>query len=144
MVFVFINRKNDTDTSPDISPVPTVILEPSPTPTPKITVESTPELIFEELPNYYTLAVSLDKENRYFAIDADCMSINPSNVVYKNNTQIMLDNAASDKARVLKIGGREYSLDAHAWILATLSSTELPIRLPIFCGSMELGQIELQ
>jgi len=145
VVFVSLNKKSVTDDIFDTPPSPTMSLMPSPTPTPTplLTAKPTPGIIVEELPDYYNLAVALDKENRYFALGADCNSIRPSNIAHKNNTQIMLDNAASDKARILKIGDREYSLEAHGWILATLSSPNLPVQLKIFCGSMELGQIEL-
>ena len=142
---VAVNKKPGSDNTADVSPSPTFSLSPSPTPTQilRSTAKPTPGIIVEELPDYYNLAVALDKENRYFALGADCNSIRPSNIAYKNNIKVMFDNVAWGKARILKIGDREYSLEAHGWILATLSSPNLPVQLKIFCGSMELGQIEL-
>ena len=77
-------------------------------------------------------------------LDENCTSIVPSQIVYPNNTQIMLDNTFSISPRILTIGDHQYSLDARDWILVTLNSKNLPARLKMFCGPMELGEIELK
>jgi len=127
--------------SPTVLSTPTAT--PSPTPTIKRSPKPTPGIIVKEVPNYASMVALLDPYNRYFAVDKDCTSIVPSQVEYPNDVQIMLDNKDSDKARILKIGGRQYSLEAHGWIITTLHSDTLPARLPIYCGDMELGAIDL-
>jgi len=143
------NNITENDTTINLSP--TMDQLEFPTPTPKITSKSlintakpTPDLIISEAEDYLSLAKSFDKENRLLILDKDCLSIFPSQVVYANNTKVMLDNTLSAKPRILKIGGREYSLEAGKWIFATLSSEKLPINLTMYCGAMELGQIELK
>jgi len=119
----------------------------TPTQTPKL-IKSTPkpssELIAREGDNYQYWVDRLDPLNRRLIVDENCMSIAPSQVSYLNNTQIMLDNLTSSQAHILKIGTKEYSLNANSWQLVTLNSSELPAQLIIFCGSMELGQIDLK
>lgn len=120
---------------------------PLPTPTPKIiqTIKPSPVLLVEEVDPYSNWVKELDPESRRLSIaNDDCSQLVPSNVIYPNNTKIMLDNSFSDKAHILKIGDNEYSLDARGWLIVTLSSSQLPAKLPIYCGSMELGQIDLQ
>ena len=65
-----------------------------------------PAMTAQETPNYDAWKKALNPLNRYLALDKDCTSSVPSQVTYPNNTQIMLDNTASDVARVLKIGSR--------------------------------------
>lgn len=88
---------------------------------------------------YNDLLVEYD--GRYIALASDCRSSDPSNVDYKNGTQIMLDNIASAEARVIKIGDKSYSVTAQGWTFITLTSPTLPVNLSMFCGTMELGQI---
>lgn len=121
------------------SPTPTGTPEPRPMPT-----KPRGEIIFKEIKTYEQLVEELHPKGRHLVISPDCSYIVPSNVTYPNNTEIMLDNTASTERHILKIGGREYLLEAGEWFLTTLSSPTLPVNLPIFCGYMELGQIDLE
>lgn len=130
--------------TPSISSAPTVT--PTPTATPKKVLQKptpTPALIATEMQNHQQLVDILDPLNRRLALDATCTSLVPSQVAYPNDLEVMLDNYESSQARILKIGGREYSIEARSWIIVTLHSEILPAKLPIFCGAMELGQIDL-
>lgn len=135
---------NDTgNISTSISPSPTQ----STTPTPKLLKNSpkpTPGIIIRELTGYKYWADLLEPLNQRLVLDENCTTIVPSQVSYPNNTQIMLDNTFSSNPHVLKIGSREYSLKANEWLLVTLSSTQLPAHLTMFCGAMELGQLDLE
>ena len=145
--FLTKNNKPGNINNPLASITPNISSEPTPALTstmkPSKTVKPSPGLIMEEVNNYKQLVTELDKLGRHLAISSDCSYIVPSNVAYHNNTQIMLDNTASTKQHILKIGGREYLLEAGQWFLTTLSSPSLPASLPIYCGSMELGDIDL-
>ena len=135
--------------SPQIatSPTPSATLEVSVTTTPTPSVKRTPRpssgVIAKEVRTYEQWITLLDPYNRYLELDKTCTSITPSQVEYANNTEVMIDNRTSDKARILKIGTRQYSLEPHGWIIATLQSSSLPARLPMYCGDMELGAIDL-
>ncbi|MGD0976860.1 MAG: hypothetical protein ABR875_01005 [Minisyncoccia bacterium] len=132
-----------SSSSPSPSPERTLI----PNKTPEIIKNSakpTPGLIVKEISNYKYWVDLLEPLNRRLSLDKDCSSIVPSQVDYPNNTQIMLDNTSSTLPRILKIGSQEYSLSANGWILVTLGNSELPAKLTMFCGSMELGQITLE
>jgi hypothetical protein len=142
---LLIYRTKETNNNFDIfnslgSPIPT----PTATLAPSQTVKPTPGIIIQdENLDYQYWAKKLDPLNRYLALDKDCTSIIPSQIDYPNNTQIMIDNTISDKARILKIGKGEYPISAHGWILITLRSNTLPAQFPIFCGNMELGRLDL-
>jgi hypothetical protein len=130
-----------------ISPSPSSGQSSVPSQTPKLsknTPKPTPGIVITEVKNYRYWAELLDPISRRLVLDENCTSIVPSQVSYPNNTQIMLDNTYSALPRVLKIGGQEYSLDAGGWLLVTLSSTKLPAQLTMFCGSMELGRLDLE
>ena len=129
------------DTTTSVSPTPTPIQSPN---LPKNSVKPTPGLIFTEEKGYQYWVDLLSPLGRHLILDENCTSIVPSQVAYPNNTQIMLDNTLSAEPRVLKIGDKEYSLKAQEWSFVTLSSTTLPAKLTMFCGSMELGQLDLQ
>ncbi|KKS13425.1 MAG: hypothetical protein A2735_00425 [Candidatus Yanofskybacteria bacterium RIFCSPHIGHO2_01_FULL_41_21] len=154
-VIFLMNRDNKTDNIGDTSdlvssssePVQSLVPTPTPTPTPKLTKSTpkpSPKIIITEVNQYQFLVDWLDPLNRRLTLDRDCTSIVPSQVAYPNNTQIMLDNTFSPKAQVIKIGTKEYSVTANGWLLVTLVSSELPAKLTMFCGSMELGQLDLQ
>jgi len=148
------NKTNNVaDTSVSVSPSPSQ----SPTSpstgsgqatlTPKLTKSTpkpSPKLIAKEVNQYQSLVDLLEPLNRRLTLDRDCISIVPSQVVYPNNTQIMIDNTFSPKAHIIKIGSQEYSLTANGWLLVTLNSTTLPAQLTMFCGPMELGQLDLE
>lgn len=149
-VFFWMSQKggvsNNTDnvlvsTSP--SPAQSVTLSPTPK-LPKNSSKPTPGIIIKELTGYKYWADLLDPLNRRLVLDENCTTIVPSQVTYPNNIQIMLDNTFSSNSQVLKIGSREYSLKANDWLLVTLSSSQLPAHLTMFCGSMELGQLDLE
>ena len=76
----------------------------SASPTPVGSVQPTPGLIVTEGGSYRDLLVQFDGFR--IALDANCQSAQPSNVSFKNMTQIMLDNSASDQHRTVKIGDR--------------------------------------
>ena len=135
------NRLEEYLTSP--TPETSLVPVPTPTSTPVKQSKPTPGIILEEVPNYDKLVEVLQEFGRHLAIAPDCSYIAPSNIDYYNNTKVMLDNTASDVQHILKIGGREYLLEAGQWILVTLSSPNLPAKLPIYCGQIELGQIDL-
>lgn len=146
-----MSRNNKTDniasTSYLFSPSPSLSQSPVPSQTPKLTQNSpkpTLALVIKQIGSYQYWVDLLEPLNRQLTLDENCTSIVPSQVSYPNNTQIMLDNTFSVLPRILKIGGQEYSLKANSWVLVTLSSTKLPAKLTMFCGSMELGQIGLQ
>lgn len=136
------NNKAGNVTVSTISPNPSQSLVPSPTP--KTTVKPTPGINVTESDTYLYWFNLLNPKNRVLRLDENCTSIVPSQVSYPNNTQIMIDNTFSSSPRILKIGNLEYSFKANNWGLITLSSTTLPAKLTMFCGSMELGQLDLQ
>ena len=109
-----------------------------PTTTPK------PHIEIGEVNTYQQLFEKMDPENRVLGIYSECQSIVPSNLSYDNNTEIMIDNTRSSQPHVLKIGPKEYSLDAGAWMLTTLSSETVPVDLSIMCENIELGSIRLE
>lgn len=132
-----------------VSPTPTFLPTPAQvkvaTPKPlKSSPKPTPKLVAQEVNQYQYWVETLEPINRRLALNENCTSIVPSQVSYPNNTQIMLDNTFSSSPHVLKIGDQEYSIPANDWQLTTLSDLKLPARLNMFCGSMELGQIELR
>lgn len=149
-VIVFWTIQSDNPFDAQMTPTPSVSSSPSDTPTPTATPKRvilspkpTPGLIAKDVQNHQQLVELLDPFNRRLALDADCTALVPSQVAYPNDLEIMIDNYNSAIARVLRIGDKQYSLDAHSWILVTLHSDALPAKLPIFCGAMELGQIDL-
>jgi len=155
MVAIFLVNKTEKTGDELVLPSPTFIVEPSsvpsptPLPTPRVSPKAslqpkpTPTLIFKEEMTYEQLTEALGAKGRWLALAPDCSYIVPSNVTYYNNTEIMLDNTASNVRHILKIGGREYLLEAGEWFLTTLSSPNLPAQLPIYCGTLELGRIDL-
>ncbi len=80
---------------------------------------------------------------RRVQFDARCQAI-PSDLTYKNGTQVMFDNRSGD-ARWISVGGAEYYLSGYGYKILTLSSKSLPKDLYINCGSaVNVGQILLQ
>jgi hypothetical protein len=134
------DNKQNALNSPSPTPTATPTVTPGnskvPTPTPGY-------LIVKESRTYQGWFDELDPENRVLRVYSECDYIVPSNLTYKNNTKIMLDNTGSSENHVLKIGGKEYNLEAGLWYLVTLSSPTVPARLPIFCKGIELGEVEL-
>lgn len=118
-------------------------MEESPPPTPTLQVDVIPpDFLSPEASNYDALVVEF--EGRRLVLDANCTSASPSNITFKNLTQIMIDNRASNEPRTVRIGDRVYNLVAHGWYLTTLYSTQLPANMSFFCGDLELGQIGLE
>ncbi len=140
-----VNKRSSNDTVFGVSPSPSTSVRVSPHPSPRLSPGPTPGIKAEMVINRYKdLVAQLGPENRRLAIDSSCSTIVPSNLIYKNNTQVMLDNTASVESRTLKIGDRSYELAARGWYITTLYSAKLPAKLTIFCGKMELGQIDLE
>ena len=82
-------------------------------------------------------------EGRRIQFDINCQAI-PNYVTYKNGIKIMLDNRSGD-ARIITVGGTQYSLAGYGYRLVTLSSTSLPKPILLSCGSaVNVGQILLQ
>jgi len=141
---------NDALSLVTLTPTPLATPEPSApagTPTPrsiKSTPKPSPGIVVKEVNQYQSLVDWLDPLNRRITLDENCTSSVPSQVAYPNNTQIMIDNTLSAEPRVLEIGGQDYPVEAHGWILTVLSRSELPAQLKMFCGSMELGQLDLE
>lgn len=121
--------------TPDVSPTPSPTETPKPKPSGSLKVD-------ENSHDYFALQFDEDG-NRRLVLNDDCSELVPSQVTYKNNVKIMLDNSYSKNPHTLKIGAKEYYLMAGEWRFETLSSETLPAKLPIFCGTMELGQIDL-
>lgn len=149
VAFAIVNRGDRPNDSDSIIPTPTPTAEmtenATSTPKPFTTNKPVPTLDIKVVENFESLArkLDLDGNRRIIILNDECSELLPSQVAYKNNTEIMLDNTRSSKPHILKIGGLEYSLEAGAWIMTTLSSSVVPAALPIFCGSMELGSIDL-
>lgn len=143
----WMSQNNKADNVADVSTIsPSPSQSSTPSPTSKLSNSSkpTPGIIVTEVKNYRYWSELLDPISRRLVLDENCTSIVPSQVAYPNNTQIMLDNTFSAEPRTLKIGDKGYSLDAGGWLLVTLSSTKLPAQLVMFCGSMELGRLDLE
>jgi hypothetical protein len=147
---VFWTIQSNKPFNPELTPTPSSSSTPSVTPTPtappKKVIQKptpTPALIAQDVQNHQQFVDILDPLNRRLALDATCTSLVPSQVAYPNDLEIMLDNYESAQPRILTIGGRQYSIEAHSWIFITLHSDTLPAKLPIFCQAMELGQIDL-
>ena len=144
-----INRGDRSDDAGLLLPTQTPVIgelqTATPTSNPSMTGKPTPALDFKVVNNFESLAsrFDLDGNRRLIILNDSCSELLPSQVAYKNNTEIMIDNTRSSESHILKIGGREYSVGAGAWILTTLSSSVVPTTLTIFCGSMELGAIDL-
>ena len=140
---------NDLEILTSASPTPTI--EPSPTPSDNslpqqsknIQPKPTPTLIFEVIPSYEVVAELFQEEGRRFVVNDSCTEIVPSNLTLPNNIQVMFDNTDSSLRHIITIGGREYILEAGEWFMPILSSPTVPVRWQIFCGQMELGEIEL-
>jgi hypothetical protein len=147
----WMGRNNKADDVTDLSILETLSPSPSqsstPSQTPKLiksTPKPSPKLVAKEINSYQSWVDWLEPLNRHLVLDENCTSIVPSQVAYPNNTQIMFDNTLSPTARILKVGSKEYSLNANDWLVVALSSPTLPAQLTMFCGPMELGQIDLQ
>jgi len=139
------DKTNNIADVPTVSPSPVQSAIPSQTPKSiKSSPKPTPGLIFTEEKGYQYWVDLLEPIGRWLLLDKDCTSIVPSQVAYPNNTQIMLDNTLSAEPRVLKIGDKDYPLKAREWSFITLSSPTLPAKLTMFCGPMELGQLDLE
>ncbi len=145
--FLFANKADrPEDIAASLSPTPALTATSTPGQTPRLSNNNpkpTPGIVITEVMSYEDWVRWLDPQNRRLALDENCSSIVPSQLEYLNDTEIMLDNTASAKPRILKIGGREYSLDARGWILTTLHSDTLPAQLSVYCGSIELGRLDL-
>lgn len=142
----FANRDNSelAQESPSVSATPQASSSPSVSATPELgKTTPRPGIISSGMKSYYQWAAELDPLNRHFLLDADCTSIQPSGVDLPNNVAVMLDNSYSKVARVLKIGNKDYNLPAQSWQIVVLKSDTLPAPLPLYCGSMELGRIDL-
>ena len=136
IVVVFIFKVGSTNPPPELTPLPTLLLSPSPI----SSVEPKPKQSGGlQVETYDNLVLVYD--GRRLALAADCRSSEPSNVDYRNGTKVMLDNTASREPRVIKIGSNSYNVIARGWTFITFTSKTLPANLPMFCGDMELGQI---
>lgn len=145
LIFWMGRGDNTTDTS-TASPSPEQSLNPSKTPelSNNKTFKPTPTLIKEIVGDYSYWVDLLEPLNRRITLDENCTSSVPSQVAYPNNVKIMIDNTLSAEPRVLRIGDKDYPVEARGWILTVLSRSELPAQLKMFCGSMELGQLDLE
>jgi hypothetical protein len=151
-ISIYISLRNKKTNNESLLPSLSFSVTPEATSTPSLNPSSTPKIkkstptpaiLPGERGNFMDLAKALDPLHRYFLLDKDCTSINPSVVDFPNNVQILLDNGRSSEPRAVKIGQETYNLAAGDWILINLKSATLPVSLPIYCGSMELGRIDL-
>ncbi len=141
-----LNKENSnvSGASPSTSISPVISLRPSLGASIKPTPKPTPGIKIEVINRYKDMAAQFDIGARHLVLDETCSTIVPSNVAYKNNTQIMLDNTASTEPRTLRVGDRSYEIAAKGWYITTLYSDKLPAQLTIFCGNIELGQLDLK
>ena len=73
----------------------------------------------------------------------DCQA-QPSSMVLKNSTGILLDNR-SNKTQVIALNGASYTLVPYGYRVVTLSSATLPKVLSVSCNdSVNTGTINLQ
>lgn len=90
----------------------------------------------------YTRLVTEYKDRR-IQFDMRCQAV-PSNITYKNGTQVMFDNRSGD-ARVITIGGVKYNFPGYGYKIITLSSQTLPKNILLSCGAaVNVGQVLLQ
>lgn len=69
---------------------------------------------------------------------------NPTTVMYKNGTSIMVDNRAA-MSRTIKIGVTPYTIEGYGFKIIKLSSSVLPATLIMDCGSQQnIAKITLQ
>jgi hypothetical protein len=120
------------EASPSVSSTPQIGK-----PTPKPGINSSGVKTYEQWAN------ELDPLNRHFLFDADCTSVQPSGLDLPNNVTVMLDNSYSKVDRVLELGDKEYQMPANSWQIIVLKADKLPAALPMYCGAMELGRIDL-
>ena len=148
LALILVLKQDDDNKNPLTNPSPSPTGKPIPTPTvtPTIQMIQKPkgELIITEQRTYQSWFEELDEKNRALAIYEECRYIVPSNVSYDNNTVVMLDNSRSSQIHILKIGSKEYLLEAGEWNIVTLNSPSVPVDLPIFCENIELGSIRLE
>lgn len=118
------------------SPVPTVTATTkAAVAKPKATATATPTASYSQL--------VLQFGSNRIQFDNNCR-VQPSNVVFKNGTQIMLDNRSS-QTQSFTIGGTAYTLPGYGYQIITLSQPSVPKNLTINCGSsVNVGTIQLQ
>jgi len=69
---------------------------------------------------------------------------NPTTVMYKNGTSIMVDNRAA-MSRTIKIGVTPYTIEGYGFKIIKLSSSVLPTTLIMDCGTQQnIAKITLQ
>ena len=81
----------------------------------------------------YAEALKLYKDKR-IQLDTDCRAT-PSNVTFKNNTKIMIDNR-SDVSRAVKLGST-MTIKPWGFKIVTLTSNTLPATLLLDCGALQ-------
>lgn len=98
----------------------------SPSAKPKVSVKPTP------VPASYSDAVKQYANSR-IQFDMYCQAT-PVNNTYKSGTGIMLDNRSGD-ARIITVGGVQYSLAGYGWKIILPQPKTLPATLPVDCGA---------
>lgn len=120
----------------------------SSSPTPNISTSTTPKSSVKVTPKATvstgTYGQLVDQYvGKRIQFDQYCQA-NPGSATFKNDTTIMLDNRSGD-ARIVTVGGVQYSLGGYGYKLVTVSSTVLPKTLNLNCGAaVNVGQILLQ
>ncbi len=105
---------------------PTTSTSPSPSASPAKTTPTPKPLSYSDAVGLYV--------NRRLQFDVNCV-VNPSYVVFKKGTQIMLDNRY-DKPRAVYLNGVLYNLSAYGFKIVTLTTTKpLPYTIIVDCGS---------
>jgi len=90
----------------------------------------------------YSQLVAQYGSNR-IQFNQDCQA-QPSSMVLKNSTSILLDNR-SNKAQTIGIDGKNYALVPYGYRVVTLSSASLPKALGVSCNNaINTGTINLQ
>ncbi len=90
----------------------------------------------------YTQLVQL-YANKRFQFDSSCNS-QPSSMVLKNGSNILLDNRANE-TRVIVLNGASYTLPAYGYRVVTVSNSVLPQKIGVTCnGKVNSGMIDLQ
>lgn len=64
---------------------------------------------------------------------ANCYAY-PTFITLKNRTQVMLDNRSSERSKI-SVGGTDYNLGGHEFMVVTVSSPYLPNTVAVSCES---------
>lgn len=82
-------------------------------------------------------------QGRRIQFNGSCQA-QPTALVLKTGSSVMLDNASAEK-RIIKVGGKSYTIAAYGFTIAILTASKSPATLQIDCGGQyNVAQILLQ